>query len=69
MSIKDVITLKEASQRLGVCIHTIRKLVEDGEIISIRISPRRIVIPLKPFENWLNERSQTTEGMRSDGKA
>ena len=68
MSAKDVITLKEASQRLGVCIHTIRKLVEEGEIISIRISPRRIVIPLKPFENWINERSKTTERASDDGK-
>ncbi len=53
---RDVLTMKEVAERLGIALNTVRNLVSAGELPSIRISPRRIVIPLKSFELWLESR-------------
>lgn len=56
---KDVYTIREAAQRLGIAEATVRRLVREGDIPSIRISPRRIIIPVKAFEEWLAEHLHT----------
>ena len=56
---KDTYTVKEAAQRLGIAEQTVRRLVREGDIPSIRISPRRIIIPVTAFEAWLAERLHT----------
>ena len=44
---RDVLTMKDIAGRLGVALNTVRNLVSSGDLPSIRISPRRIVIPVK----------------------
>ncbi len=56
---KDAYTVKETAQRLGIAEQTVRKLVKDGDLPSIRVSPRRIIIPVTALEGWLAERSHS----------
>lgn len=56
---KDAYTVKETAQRLGIAEQTVRKLVKDGDLPSIRVSPRRIIIPVTALEDWLEERSHS----------
>lgn len=53
-----VFTIQEASSKLGVSIGTFRKLLYGGDMPYIRVSPRRIVIPVSAFEEWLREKAQ-----------
>lgn len=53
-----VFTIREVSQKLGVAEQTVRRLVRDGTIPSIRISERRIIIPADAFMTWLNRSAQ-----------
>ena len=55
---RDVYTMKEIKQRLGVAMNTVRNLVASGKLPSIRISSRRILIPVKAFEAWLEKRTK-----------
>lgn len=59
---KTTSTIKEVSKRLGVAEATVRKLVHEGEIPSIRISPRRIIIPNEMLNRWMQERANAEHG-------
>jgi excisionase family DNA binding protein len=50
---KLTLTRREAAQAMGVAVATIDRLIRQNEITALRISPRRIVIPIKAFESWL----------------
>lgn len=52
---RDAYSIHEVAQRLNVAEATIRQLVHKGTIPSIRISPRRIIIPVLAFEKWLSD--------------
>jgi excisionase family DNA binding protein len=39
----QLLSLKEASEALGVSIFTLRRLVDDGSIRAINISARRLI--------------------------
>ncbi|NLO85353.1 MAG: helix-turn-helix domain-containing protein [Clostridiales bacterium] len=54
---KNTSTIKEVSKLLGVAEATVRKLVNEGEIPSIRISPRRIIIPNEMLNRWMEARA------------
>lgn len=58
---RDVLTMAEVADRLGVALNTVRNLVSTGNLPSIRVSPRRIVIPVKSFELWLEERAKQNQ--------
>ena len=51
---KLTFTRREAAQALGVAMATIDRLIRQNEIAALRISPRRIVIPKKALESWLD---------------
>ena len=51
---KLTFTRREAAQVLGVALSTIDRLIRQNEIIALRISPRRIVIPKKALESWVD---------------
>ena len=55
---RDAYTIREVAQRLNVAEATVRRLVREGDLPSIRISPRRIIIPVNAFEVWLNDRAK-----------
>lgn len=55
---KGTMSIKDASKELGVSIGTFRKLLYGGDMPYIRVSPRRIVIPVSAFEEWMREKTQ-----------
>lgn len=55
---KDAITIREVAQRLGIAEQTVRRLIHSGDLPHVRISERRIIIPISVFEKWLNERAK-----------
>ena len=55
---QDAYTIREVAQRLNIAEATVRRLVHEGDLPSIRISPRRIIIPVNVFEVWLNDRAK-----------
>lgn len=55
-------TIKQAAKHIGACEATIRRLMREGELPHIRISPRRIIIPDNLLERWLEEKA--LESMR-----
>lgn len=55
---KGTMSIKDASKELGVSIGTFRKLLYGGDMPYIRVSPRRIVIPVSAFEEWMREKAQ-----------
>ena len=55
---QDAYTIREVAQRLNIAEATVRRLVHEGDLPSIRISPRRIIIPVNVFEAWLNDRAK-----------
>lgn len=57
---KKASTIKEVAKRLGVAEATVRKLVHSGEIPSIHISPRRIIIPDEMLDRWLEEKASAS---------
>ncbi len=54
---KLVYSVREAAEALGISYTNLRKLVQDGVIPSVRISPRRIVIPLDNLREYLKSRA------------
>lgn len=50
---KMVYTAKEAAAVLGVALATVRDLCRQPDFPAIRVSPRRIVIPVDGLKAWL----------------
>lgn len=61
MDIKVAYTIKEVSQIMGVAEQTVRRLIHNNDMPSIRVSARRIIIPISSFNSWLMERSKPTQ--------
>lgn len=47
-------TRKELKQALGCCMATVDNLLRTGQLRSVRISPRRIIVPASALEEYLN---------------
>lgn len=58
MSDKLTYTVKEVSQLLGMSLPNVYALCETKDFPSIRVSPRRIVIPKDALQNWLDEQAK-----------
>ena len=54
-----VMNVREVAKELGIAQATVRKLIREGEIPSFRPSPRRIVIPVTSFDEWLRRKAET----------
>ena len=50
-----VLTPEEVRQRLKISRSVLYSALAQGRIPSIRISPRKIIIPKHRFLEWLNE--------------
>lgn len=50
-------TVREVAEALGISRVRTYELVKEGKIPSVRLSPRRIRIPVEVFEAWLLEQS------------
>lgn len=45
---------KELKEIIGCCQATVDRLIRTGELPSIRISPRRVVVSAAALEAWMN---------------
>ena len=52
---KKVYTAKEVAAVLGSCLCTVRQLCHRPDFPAIRVSPRRIVIPVDGLNRWLEK--------------
>lgn len=52
---KMVYTAKEVASVLGVSLTTVRHLCHQPDFPAIRVSPRRIVIPVDGLNRWLEK--------------
>lgn len=48
------LSVKEAALELGLCERTLRNLIAQGRIPAIRISDRRVIIPRRALEEYLD---------------
>jgi excisionase family DNA binding protein len=50
---KLVYTVNEASEKLHVCAHTMRKLIKEGKVPVVVFSERKRMIPIAALEKYL----------------
>ncbi len=55
MNQKVVYTAKEVASVLGISLCTVRQLCHRPDFPAIRVSPRRIVIPVDGLNRWMEE--------------
>ncbi len=55
MNQKVVYTAKEVASVLGFSLCTVRQLCHRPDFPAIRVSPRRIVIPVDGLNRWMEE--------------
>ena len=53
-----VYTRKQVKEIVGCSMATVDRLINTGELRSIRISPRRIIVPASALEEYLNGRQE-----------
>ena len=49
------IDVAELAKRLGINLNSAYALTKRPDFPAVRVSPRRIVIPIAGLEKWLNE--------------
>lgn len=52
---KKVYTAKEVASVLGISLCTVRQLCHRPDFPAIRVSPRRIVIPVDGLNRWMEK--------------
>lgn len=50
----QVLTLAEAAARLGVCVATVRRMIDRDKLPARRVG-RQFRIPLDAFERWIEQ--------------
>jgi len=58
---KLAISVREASARLGISEGTTWAMIRAGRMPSVRISPRRVVIPVAALERLLSNSADARE--------
>ena len=53
---KYMLTVQEVSRALGVSVNTVYRLINSGELIALKISPRKTVIKAEEFERYINRK-------------
>lgn len=53
---KYMLTVQETARILGISIHTVYRLIDLGEISSIKVSQRKTVIKAEEIEKYINRK-------------
>lgn len=53
---KYMLTVQEASRVLGISIHTVYRLINSGDLLAVKISPRKTVIKAEEIEKYINRK-------------
>lgn len=59
---KITYTVKEASKLLGVSLSTVLTLCRQPDFPAIRVSPRRIIIPVDGLKAWMERNAGCGNG-------
>ena len=52
---KYLLKVSEAAKMLGLSVHTVYRLIEQGELQCKRLSVRKTLIPAAEIERYVNE--------------
>lgn len=52
---KYMLTVSEVAKILDVSVHTIYRLIKQGMLFAVKISPRKTVIKVEGLERYINE--------------
>lgn len=52
---KYLLKVNEAANMLGLSVHTVYRLIEQGELQCKRLSVRKALIPASEIERYVNE--------------
>lgn len=53
-------TPAELAEEFGCEVRIIHRLIHEGRIPHVAISPQRVIIPKKPLEEWLADESHAS---------
>ena len=53
---KYMLTVQETARVLGVSVYTIYRLINSGELSTIKVSPRKTVIKAEEIERYINRK-------------
>ena len=57
---RPFLTIKEASELLGISVSTINRLIKKGEFPpKVKISPRRMVFMKEQIKEWIDQKALT----------
>lgn len=56
-STKTTCSVKEVADILGICLPAAYELCNRADFPAIRVTPRRIIIPVDGLQRWLEEQS------------
>ncbi len=59
---KDAVKPSEAAAMLSVGRKRLQRLLDEGEIPSLRFGPRTVRIPVEGLRAWLRQRSTSDHG-------
>src|SRR5690348_18397807 len=48
-----ILTLKQAADRLSVCLRTVKNLTASGQLPKVHVSARRVGIPVEAIDNYI----------------
>ena len=54
---KTTCSVKEVADILGICLPAAYELCNRADFPAIRVTPRRIIIPVDGLQRWLEEQS------------
>ena len=54
---KMTVSVEEMAERLGISRSVAYQLVKERDFPAIRVGGRRLIIPIKSLERWLDERA------------
>jgi excisionase family DNA binding protein len=57
MTDRMTLTVEEMAESLGISRSVAYQLVREKDFPVIRVSERRLIIPIKSLEKWLEERA------------
>jgi len=51
---------EEAARKIGASPDYVRDLIKKNEIPHVRLGPRKVVIPWRALDDWLDERARSS---------
>lgn len=59
---KLALSMSETAQALGICLPAAYELARTPGFPAVRVSERRLIVPVDALRRWLNERAEESAG-------